>query len=270
MFELKKILSAFLMPLPLLLIIGVTGLMVLWFTRRQKLASVLLACSLLGIFLVAFQPLSTRLLSPLEREYKGYIPSGQPVDYIMVLGNSHVVDKELPMTSELSRASLMRLAEAIRIHNLSPGSKIILSGYDGGTEISQARMMAKVATALGVNKLDVLLLETAKDTWEEAFQAASVVGKRNLVLVTSASHMPRAIAEFKLAGLDPIPAPTNFLASNKIHQPWLKYAPKAQYLEQTERFWHETLGQWWQKLRDMADSAAPVNVVQPVTKDTTA
>ncbi|UIP26845.1 MULTISPECIES: envelope biogenesis factor ElyC [Photobacterium] len=270
MFELKKILSAFLMPLPLLLIVGITGLMILWFTRRPKLAGYMLAVSLLGIFLVAFQPVSSSLLTPLERQYKGYIPSGQPVDYIMVLGNSHVVDKDLPITSELSRASLMRLAEAIRIHNLSPGSKIILSGYDGGTEISQARMMAKVAIALGVNKLDILLLETAKDTWEEAFQAASVVGKRNLVLVTSASHMPRAIAEFNQAGLSPIPAPTNYLASDEIHQPWLKYAPKAQYLEQTERFWHETLGKWWQKLRDMADSAAPVNVVQPVAQNTAA
>ncbi|QUJ66264.1 envelope biogenesis factor ElyC [Photobacterium sp. GJ3] len=266
MFELKKILSAFLMPLPSLLLIGLLGLLILWFTRRQKLASWLLTLSLLGIFLVAFQPVSTALLSPLERGYKGYIHTGKPVDYIMVLGNSHVVDKDLPITSELSRASLMRLAEAIRIHNLSPGSRIILSGYDGGTEISQARMMAKVAIALGVNKLDILLLETAKDTWEEAFQAASVVGKRNLVLVTSASHMPRALTEFKQAGLNPVPAPTNFLASDEIHQPWLKYAPKAQYLEQTERFWHETLGRWWQHLRDMADSAAPVNVVQPDTK----
>lgn len=252
MFELKKMISALLMPLPAMLAIGCIGLLLLWFTRRKSLASSFIAFAFLGIFLVSFQPISTSLLRPLEREHQPYVPSSTPVNYIMVLGSGHVIDKAMPMTSELSRTALMRLAEGIRIYRLFPGSTLILSGYGGGSEVSQARMMAKVALALGVNKVDILLLETARDTWEEAFQAASVVGGKKLVLVTSASHMSRALYEFNQAGLNPTPAPTNFLASNKIKQPWERYAPKAKYLEQTERYWHETMGQWWQQLRNMA------------------
>ncbi|MEZ8739260.1 envelope biogenesis factor ElyC [Photobacterium swingsii] len=251
MFELKKLISALLMPLPAMLILGLFGLLVLWFTKRKGLASLLLTTSLLGIFLFAFQPISTKLLYPLERQYTGFIPSNKPVDYIMVLGSGHVIDKNIPVTSELSRTALMRLSEGIRIHRLYPSAKMILSGYGGGTEISQARMMAKVALSLGINKTDILLLETAKDTWEEAFQASSVVGNKNLVLVTSASHMERALFEFNEAGLQPTPAPTNYLAHRNIEQPWAKYTPQAKYLEQTERYWHETLGQWWQKLRNI-------------------
>lgn len=239
------------MPLPAMLILGLLGLLVLWFTKRKGFASFLLTLSLLGIFLFAFQPFATKLLYPLERQYAAFIPSSKPIDYIMVLGSGHVIDKDIPVTSELSRTALMRLTEGIRIHRLYPSAKIILSGYGGGTEISQARMMAKVALALGINKTDILLLETAKDTWEEAFQASSVVGSKNLVLVTSASHMERALFEFNEAGLQPIPAPTNFLANRNIEQPWAKYTPQAKYLEQTERYWHETLGQWWQKLRNI-------------------
>ncbi len=204
---------------------------------------------------MSFQPIATSLLRPLERENKPYIPTTETVHYVMVLGSGHVIDHAMPITSELSRTSLMRLSEGIRIHRMYPESKLILSGYSGGSAVSQARMMAKVALALGVNKNSILLLETAKDTWEEAFQAASVVGKQKMVLVTSASHMTRALYEFKQAGLEPLPAPTNFLASNKIKQPWVRYSPKSQYLEQTERYWYETLGRWWQQLRDaLSDS----------------
>lgn len=237
------------MPLPALLIIGFIGLLVLWFTRKKKLASGIIAFSFLGIFAVSFQPVSTSLLRPLEQQYPAFVGSSKPINFVMVLGSGHVIDKTFPITSELSRTALMRLVEGIRIARMYPGSKMILSGYGGGTDISHARMMAKVALALGVSKSDILLLETAKDTWEEAHQAASVVGDKNLVLITSASHMSRALYEFHQAGLNPIPAPTNFLASNKIKQPWVRYAPSSQFLYQTERYWHEKLGSLWQQLR---------------------
>ncbi|MCQ1057300.1 envelope biogenesis factor ElyC [Photobacterium sp. DNB23_23_1] len=261
MFELKKIVSALLMPLPAMLILGLFGLLLLWFTRRKGLATFFISFAFLGIFLVSFQPIATSLLRPLEKAYPPYVPSGQSVGYVMVLGSGHVIDHAMPITSQLSRTALMRLNEGVRIHRLFPGSKLILSGYGGGTDISQARMMAKVALALGVNKNDILLLETAKDTWEEAFQAASVVGDDKLVVVTSASHMTRAMEEFFRVGLTPTAAPTNFLASNKIEQPWERYRPQAKYLEQTERYWHETLGRWWQQIRTLSGEGSDQHTV---------
>ncbi|WP_260258857.1 envelope biogenesis factor ElyC [Vibrio intestinalis] len=252
MFELKKVVSSLLMPLPAMLIIGFLGLMLIMFTRKQKTGCFVVLFSFIGIFLISFQPVASRLLAPIERQYTGFLPVDKSIDYIMVLGSGHVVDDQIPPTSELSRTALMRLAEGIRIMRIYPGSKLILSGYSGGSEVSNARMMAKVALALGVSKSDIILLETAKDTWEEARQAAAFVQRKELVLVTSASHMERALNEFHAAGMQPYPAPTNYLAQNEIHQFWSKYTPKAIYLEQTERYWHETLGKAWQSLRDWA------------------
>ncbi|NLS11297.1 envelope biogenesis factor ElyC [Vibrio sp. SM6] len=250
MFELKKVVSALLMPLPGFLLIGLFGLILIMFTTKRKSGCIIILFSFIGLFLVSFHPVSSRLLLPIERQYTAFLPVEEKIDYVMVLGNSHIVDDELPPTSELSRAALMRLAEGIRILRIYPGAKLILSGYGGGTEISHARMMANVALALGVAKSDIVLLEDATDTWEEARHAAAFVREANLVLVTSASHMPRAMIDFNLAGLNPYPAPTNYLTQREISQPWSAYAPKAIYLEQTERFWHETLGRIWQKLRD--------------------
>ena len=268
MFELKKVLSSLSMPLPALLIIGFIGLLLIMFTQRHRFGVLFVFISLVGIFVVSFQPVSTRLLMPVEREYTAFLPIDGTLDYVMVLGSGHVVDDQIPPTSELSRTALMRLSEGIRIIRMYPGSKLILSGYAGGAEFSHAKMMARVALALGVPKPDIILLETAKDTWEEARQAASFVKQKKLVLVTSASHMGRALMEFHSAGLKPTPAPTNYLAQSEINQPWVKYTPQARYLEQTERYWHEKLGIWWRYLRDsIVDSQqsppAEANITKP-------
>ncbi len=252
MFELKKVVSALLMPLPAMLIIGFFGLMLIMFTTRQKSGCFIVLFSLVGIFLISFQPVTSRLLMPLERQHSAFFPVDGTIDYVMVLGSSHVVDDELPPTSQLSRSGLMRLSEGIRILRMYPGAKLILSGYSGGSEVSNARMMAKVALALGVSKSDIILLETAKDTWEEARQAAAFVRNKQLVLVTSASHMDRALYEFHAAGLKPYPAPTNYLAQKNIKQFWDRYTPQSKYVEQTEIYWHELLGEIWQTLRDWA------------------
>ena len=220
-----------LMPLPGLLLIGFIGLFILWFSKRKGFASFLLTLSLIGIFLLSFQPVTTPLLKSTERIYPSYISPEVPVEYVLVLGNGHVVDDGISPISELSRAAVMRLTEGIRIYRMYPGAKLILSGYKGGTTVSHARMMARVALSLGVNKSDILLLESAQDTHEEAIQTLNSVGNKTLVLVTSASHMPRAMAEFKQLGMNPTPAPTN-------------------YLEQSERFWYEQMGRWFMQLKD--------------------
>ncbi|WP_086984029.1 envelope biogenesis factor ElyC [Vibrio aphrogenes] len=261
MFELKKIIGALIMPLPALLIIGFIGLFLIMFTYKRGIGCLLTFVSLMGIFLFSFQPVATSLLKPTERTYKAFLPVDGTLDYVMVLGSGHIVDNDIPPTSELSRNGLMRLAEGMRILRLYPGAKLILSGYDGGSSISNARVMANVAVSLGVSKSDIILLETAQDTWDEAHQAAGFVGNKRLVLVTSASHMARAILEFQKAGLQPIPAPTNYLAFDNIQQAWEKYTPQAKYLEQSERYWHELVGRWWSLLRDklsntQTDSAA--------------
>lgn len=232
-----------------MLLLGFIGLIFIMFTTRRRLGVLINFIALLGLFLISFQPVSSRLLMPLERQYSTFLPVSSGIDYVMVLGNGHVVDDQIPPTSELSRTALMRLAEGIRILRMYPGSKLILSGYAAGSDISHARMMAKVALSLGVTKSDIILLESAKDSSEEAQQAAAFIQKKQMVLVTSASHMQRAINEFKQRGITPIPAPTNYLAQTEIKQTWDKYTPQARYLEQTERFWHERLGLLWQQIR---------------------
>lgn len=66
MFELKKIISSLLMPLPAMLILGFVGLMLIMFTAKRKTGCMIVLLSLTTLFLISFQPFATRVLMPLE------------------------------------------------------------------------------------------------------------------------------------------------------------------------------------------------------------
>ncbi len=235
------------MPLPFLLLVGAIGLCVLWFTRQKKLASILVSVSLIGIFLCSSPTINNIVTTTIiEQENPAFVSTTKPISYVMVLGSGQVIDKTFPITSELSPTAITRLVEGIRIFRMYPDAKLILSGFGGIAShgISHARLMAHLAIALGVNKRDILLFESTKDTKEEAFQAADVVKDKNMILVTSASQMSRALYYFHQAGLQPIAAPTNFRASNKMRN----FIPNATSLTQMEIVEHERLGQLWQRI----------------------
>ncbi len=90
------------------------------------------------------------------------------------------------------------------------GSTIITSGYKGKGTISQAEVLSETAQLLGVEKDHIRLSTQPKNTRQEAEEYKKLYADSSqLVLVTSAIHMPRAMYTFSKAGLDPIPAPTS-------------------------------------------------------------
>ncbi|MBO0217476.1 envelope biogenesis factor ElyC, partial [Vibrio sp. Vb2880] len=79
------VVSAMLMPLPALLLIGLLGLALISFTTKRKTGCFVVLFSFVGIFLVAFQPVSTKLLMPLEREHKAFLPVSGTIVFRLVL-----------------------------------------------------------------------------------------------------------------------------------------------------------------------------------------
>ncbi|MEE9555831.1 MAG: ElyC/SanA/YdcF family protein, partial [Candidatus Adiutricales bacterium] len=87
-------------------------------------------------------------------------------------------------------------------------------------------------------------------TKDQARIIKKIVGSERVILVTSASHMPRSMALFEKQGMRPIPAPTNFLAVKRSEKRKLKdFLPTAGAAFKTERAFHEYLGLAWAKIR---------------------
>ena len=76
----------------------------------------------------------------------------------------------------------------------NPGSKLIFTGGVSKTNtVSTAEVGARVAQSLGVPHEQIITLDLPKDTEEEAAAVKQAIGDAPFLLVTSASHLPRAM-----------------------------------------------------------------------------
>jgi uncharacterized SAM-binding protein YcdF (DUF218 family) len=249
MFFMKKIASHFLFPLPLSLEFLFVGLFLLWFTRRQRAGKALVTCGALLLVGLSNIFTSNALLQSLEHQYPplavGHIgPNSPDVAFIAVLGGWADDDPNVPITSHISPDLMVRLIEGVRLHREIPGSKLILSGGNGSAE-----GMARVAQALGVDTGEIVRLSEPRDTEEESQQIAPLVGLHRFILVTSASHMPRAMVLFRKRGLQPIAAPTDYLAPRHPLE-WGNLFPDGFNLYKSQVAFYEHLGLAWETLRE--------------------
>jgi uncharacterized SAM-binding protein YcdF (DUF218 family) len=74
----------------------------------------------------------------------------------------------------------------------------------------------------------------------------SLIGDEPFILVTSATHMPRAMMLFESLGLNPIPAPTNFY---KTESNSFFIAPEVESFNISRIAIHEYIGILWSKIR---------------------
>lgn len=253
-FVLKKIATAAVYPLSLCLTALVVGIFFIWFTRKQKLGKILVTTGVVALAFFSFGFLSKPLLSSLENKYppltdfKGL----DDVKWVVVLGGGHNSNPRYPANEQISSSSLARLIEGIRIHNRLKGSKLLLSGGAVFDPVPEARTMSAVALNLGVDPDDVVVELNSRDTEDQARLIHEIHGlddKQRFILVTTASHMPRAVMLFRKYGMQPIPAPIDFWVKDPRGRNPVNYFPTAAGLLRMERVFHEYLGMAWARLK---------------------
>ncbi|ALR76214.1 envelope biogenesis factor ElyC [[Enterobacter] lignolyticus] len=249
LFTLKKVVGGMLLPLPLLLLLMALGLGLLWFSRFQRAGKICLSFSWLFLLLLSLQPVADALLKPIENRYPTW-RGATPVRYVVVLGGGYTWNPAWAPSSNLINNSLPRLTEGVRLWQANPGARLIFTGAAARTNpVSTAEAGARVAESLGVPRSAIIVLETPKDTEEEAAAVKATVGDAPFLLVTSASHLPRAMIFFRHAGLNPLPAPANQLAIESPLNPWERMIPSPVWLMHSDRVGYETLGRLWQWLK---------------------
>jgi len=254
LFLLKKVIGNLMMPLSFSLMLLVVGLLLLWFSeassKKNSFAKILLTVATCILF-IASSPLSSlQLTQVLERQHPALFEPPKNLQYVMVLGNGHLSDPALPAIAQLSPASYYRVMEGIRLMHANPQATLLVSGFGGSDPISNAQLASTVAQQYGIKKQNIRLFPQAKDTEEEAVLMSQVIQQRHSALVTSATHMPRALKLFQQQGSNPLPAPVYFLGKQPQQDKFFyEYLPKAGDLNKVTVAWHELVGQFWQKIK---------------------
>ena len=254
MFLFKKIVGPFFFPVTVILLILLLGFIILALTRKQKTGKILIFLGILLFGGLSYPWIPDRILMPLEYRNSPLLDPSQlsGIRWVVVLGGGHVSVPNLPASSQLSEHSLFRLVEGVRIHRKLPGSRLILSGGGAFDPKSDAAVMADAAVALGIERRDLVLEEASLDTEDQARLIHRIVGRQRFVLVTSASHMPRSLALFRDLGMDPIPAPTDYLVKQREEEGKtgpLRFFPRPDNLLKAEIAVYEYLGLAWARIR---------------------
>jgi uncharacterized SAM-binding protein YcdF (DUF218 family) len=204
-FILSKIFGFFALPSNILISIGIAGLVLLC-TRFTRLASWLVVTSVALIAVAGLSPLGNALLLPLEQRFPPWDASRGAPDGVVVLGGGITPDVSAARGAVALNEAAERITAAVELARSYPNARIIFSGgnsallSDGAVE---AAIAVREFVALGIPRDRITAEEQSRNTIENAVFSHLIAdpkpGERWLLL-TSAYHMPRAMAAFRAAG----------------------------------------------------------------------
>lgn len=209
-FILSKIFWTLCSPLTLLGLMIVSGM--IW----DKLARVAGAGVVLFV-LLGFLPVGPNLIVYLEKQYGNTVPPPYDITGIVVLGG--VINGERSdIHQQISLNEYAeRITEMIRLSHIYPQARIIFSGGSGEFSKGSPKESEKVRTLLKDMDINTSRFEydgQSRNTYENMVESAKIAHPQagdKWLLVTSAFHLPRAMAIFKKAGWDVIPYPAGYL-----------------------------------------------------------
>ncbi|WP_457652504.1 YdcF family protein [Rhodocaloribacter sp.] len=250
MFFVKKILSDLLMPAPVVLGLLIVGLVLVWRGKRLRAGRTAVALGAALLFVLTVWPVPHLGIRLLERQYPPFDPAlSDSLAWIVVLGGGVADDASLPPNDQLGRASLARLVEGVRLARWFPEARLLVSGWGGLGTRTEAAAMRDVAVTLGVAPARITLDEASRDTHDQAVRTRALVGDAPFALVTSAYHMPRAMALFRKQGLAPVPAPTDHQYKARSRFDVRLLIPNGSRLALARTALHEYFGLVWSQLR---------------------
>lgn len=244
---LTKLLPVFVYPLGLAIaLVILAGLFGRW--GRRRLATLLVALSTMGLWMTSTPAFSDWLLGGLESVHPPRAIADLPeADVAIVLGGAVSGAVRPRVTSDLM-SSADRVLHAVRLYRAGKAKRILVAGgnvpWDPG-QIPEAQLIRDLLVEWGVPAGAIAVGGESRNTYENALEIRAMRAQTpfaSALLVTSAFHMPRAMAVFERAGLSVIAASTD--VEVVAAAPWtpLRWLPNADALAVTTRALKERLG----------------------------
>lgn len=164
------------------------------------------------ILLTPLPEWSVRLL---ENRFANADP-GTSVAGIIVLGGSTDNGRVAAARGQpVLNGSVERLTTAMALHRAMPERPLIVSGFSGRlvpSGLNEAEITRLFFQQQGLPLAQVRFEDRSRNTAENARFTAELAAEdeRPWLLITSASHMPRAVASFRAAGVSVLAHPVDF------------------------------------------------------------
>jgi len=236
LFVARQILKSIVLPPAGPLLVALVGLVALHVTRWRRTGTAVCAAGLLALWLLATPVVADRLLRAAER-YPAldleHVPAAQAI--VILAGGVRLGAPEYggpaPGLTTLQRITYGALVA--RTTNLP----VLVSG--NGNEAAAMRNSLRRDFGIEVRWIE----NHSLDTQENAQLSAAILksaGVDTILLVTSASHMYRAAADFRAQGLSVVPAPSGLWTQQEFRI--RRWVPSIEALSRSQVALYEDLG----------------------------
>lgn len=235
--------------IPFLLAAFAVGLGLLRHLRTRRCGGAFLA----GLFLVYMffsVPVLSRMLAvPLEQGFeplrtKAEIHGAQAI--VVLDGGTFRYGDADRLIEFPNRASTLRALEAARLYRLMGDALVVVTGGAENARANwapEASALRDVLVRVGVPASAIMLDSGSTNTREHAVNVVKLLQERGIskfVLVTSPTHIRRAVMAFKAVSADPVPSPSR--STLEYGSGWESYWPSGEALLFTQEVMHDYLG----------------------------
>ena len=215
-FFISKVIEVFLIPSNLIALLGLVGLLA-FMVARPRLGRACIVASILLLAICGWSPVGPAALMALEDRFAQPVID-RPVTGIVLLGGA--VDTHISSdrgTLAMNEAG-ERLTATVDLSRRYPDARIFLSGgashiLGGNANMTESQVARDILVSLGVSAQRIEMEERSRNTCENGTESAAALHPKPgelWLLVTSASHMPRAVGCFRAAGFDVTPYPVDY------------------------------------------------------------
>lgn len=199
-----------------LLFLGIAVTLYLFWNRRMKLAKRATISLVLLLVLASNQGVSHAALRTLEEDFAvPKVSCSKDIQGVIVLGggiNPGLIaeQRNQPQLNDAAE----RLTKALELLNKCPDFTLIYSTFSGSFRpegMSEADSARQFFAEQRISTSRTIFENQSRNTFENAkFSSDLVKGKQGWILITSASHMPRAVSTFERFGWSVNPYPVDY------------------------------------------------------------
>jgi len=199
-----------------LLVLLIVGSWLLSLSRWQKLGRHVLAGTTLLTLLLAFVPVGSWLIYPLEQRFSMHPAAAEQPDGIVLLGGSFSLRISENRQQIHMTATSERVLAFLELARRYPDARLVFTGGSGNPGFQEAReadLAKELFLNVGLDEERLVFERESRNTYENARNTTAMIehsADETWLLITTSYHMPRSFGAFCQQGWKMVPYPVDY------------------------------------------------------------